>query len=48
MSEHLFNKLPGLQPQTLLKKDPDKGVLPRILRTFSDQVVCRTPANGCF
>ena len=34
MPEHLFNKLPGLRPQTLLKKDPDKGVLPRILRTF--------------
>ena len=29
-----FNKATGLRPATLFKRDPDKGVFLRILRSF--------------
>ena len=46
--ESLFNKVPGLRPTTLLKKDSSTGVFLRILRDFLEHLFYRTPLVDCF
>ena len=37
MSKSFFNKVAGLRPATLSKRDTDVGIFPRILQHFLEQ-----------
>ena len=44
----LFNKVAGLRPATLLKRDSGMGVFLWILQNFYKHLFYRTPLDGCF
>ena len=44
----IFNKVAGLRPATLLKRDPGTGVFLWILWNFQEHLSHRTPLGDCF
>ena len=43
-----FNKVPGLRPENLLKRESNTGVFWWILRNFLRKLFLQKPSGGCF
>ena len=43
-----LNKVTGLRPATLLKRDSDTGVSLSVLQHFQEHLFYRTPPDDCF